>query len=832
MDSTEILNQFFSGALNSAASISELEKNISDIETPTKLHESALSRYALGFIQRIRQYKNGSASEKDLCLNLRDLILVHGTLKVNDSVFHLVKRCGDEFGLVCESNNRVSCIKTYPSWLKSYSFVDDVYQLKYLSDQSYATFSVGDSLLSGHTRFHTYKSYEQKVAVHTALKLPSGFTLLISQPTGGGKSLVTQMLAATSQGLTLVIVPTVALALDQYYAASSNLVNKNGIFCYRGDQRSEERVAILRSIKDKTAKLLFSSPEAILRNTELFDLLGDAVKDNYLCNVVIDEAHVVPDWGVFFRPDFQLFSIVLRKWRLASSDSIRTFLLSATLSDDVVDTLFALFGSEAHNAQLRCDSLRQEPRFIFHAVKGKHEQDIKTIEAAKVLPKPMVIYVLEPREAKDLQKQFNDLGFKNIPCFTGNTKDSERDRILKGWKGNQYDIVIATSAFGIGVDKPDVRTIIHECAPENLSRFYQEVGRAGRDRLPSISLLMPYTSNVEGEGDLSRAFGLVNKRVLTVKVQIVRWFSMLHSASALVSADECILDTSVASSAMTDEQAEYAGNRNMAWNTNLLLFLHRTGFVSLKDVQYDAVKGSYLVTVKLLKPEILNNKEALTAALEKPRKEEYSIQTEGYRAMSRLISSPNSRCWGRAFRHLYPLAAELCNGCPCDPDGRVTTDQQFKVREKPALSLPPQVLSRALRRHLGSYRTLLVHDPDSDRLSEDELKSICEKADNCGIGALVIPDEMREYVSFCGLILTYDEFFATARELPFLFCSGVMCVFPDDQEVGNTLYRSLCKLDDYDYVKVIYCNDSFRLSSTGKTLSETIDGYTISLDKF
>ena len=270
----------------------------------------------------------------------------------------------------------------------------------------------------------------------------------------------------------------------------------------------------------------------------------------------------------------------------------------------------------------------------------------------------------------------------------------------------------------------------------------------------------------------------------------------------------------------------------MAWNTNLLLFLHRTGFISLNDVRYDTARGSYLVSIKLLKPEILNSKDALAEALEEPRKEEYATQTEGYRAMSRLISSPNSRCWGRTFRHLYPLAAELCNGCPCDPDGRVTTDQQFKVRERPALSLPPQVLSRKLHRHLGSYRTLLVHDPDSDRLSESELKSICEKANNCGIGALVIPDEMREYVSFRGLILTYEEFYATVKELPFLFFSGVMCVFPDDQEIGNTLYRSLCKLDDYDYVRIIYCNDSFRLSSTGKTLAETIDGYTISLDKF
>lgn len=197
------------------------------------------------------------------------------------------------------------------------------------------------------------------------------------------------------------------------------------------------------------------------------------------------------------------------KWKRKSDDFIRTFLLSATLSDDVVDTLFALFGSEGKNAQVRCDALRQEPRFYFHSAKSKKEQDDKTIEAIKLLPKPMVVYVLEPREAKDLQKKLRQVGYKNIPVFTGETKEADRDIVLTGWKNHDFDVVLATSAFGIGVDKPDVRTIIHACCPENLSRFYQEVGRGGRDRLPSLSLFIPYQSRYDSEGDVRRALGLV-----------------------------------------------------------------------------------------------------------------------------------------------------------------------------------------------------------------------------------------------------------------------------------------------------------------------------------
>lgn len=128
-------------------------------------------------------------------------------------------------------------------------------------------------------------------------------------------------------------------------------------------------------------------------------MLESSAQSGFLRNVVIDEAHIVPDWGVFFRPDFQIFSIALRKWRNASNCTLKTILLSATLSDDVVETLFKLFGSEGKNKQVRCDALRQEPRFYFQSTKSKAEQDKKTIEAIKLLPKPMVVYVLEPREA-------------------------------------------------------------------------------------------------------------------------------------------------------------------------------------------------------------------------------------------------------------------------------------------------------------------------------------------------------------------------------------------------------------------------------------------------
>lgn len=838
MDSKEVLQQYIVGAMNSKSAIAELEKNLAGTSTLLKLQEAARSRYVIGFIRRVVQLKCDEASAKDMCLNIRDLVLVMGRVKLTEKLYKAVKDHGAEFGLVCENDLQVSCLLHSPEWLEPHQYIKDVYALRHDESIELETASSGDAILAKHTGFSAYKSFEQKVAVHTALNLPNGHTLLISLPTGGGKSLVTQLLASSSDGLTVVIVPTVALALDQYHAARHNLTDGAEIYCYRGEQSEVERSTIIKALKEKKARILFTSPEAILKNPELHRILDGATKSHYLANVVVDEAHVVPDWGVFFRPDFQIFSILLKKWKRESEEYIRTFLLSATLSDDVVDTLFALFGTDGKNAQVRCDALRQEPRFYFHSAKSRKEQDDKTIEAIKLLPKPMVVYVLEPREAKDLQKKLRHIGYKNIPIFTGETKEADRDTVLTGWKNHDFDVVIATSAFGIGVDKPDVRTIIHACCPENLSRFYQEVGRGGRDRLPSLSLFIPYQSRYDSEGDVRRALGLVNKRVLTVERAVIRWKGMLSNPAAMIDADECVLNTSATPSTMTDEEAEYAGNRNVAWNVNLLLFLHRTGFIDLLDANYvfdkktNPPKKYYTVTIKLLQPDILSDDDSLTAALTEPRAREYEAQMAGYRIMSEIVSSPKALCWGRVFRHLFPLSREVCNGCPADPEGRITSDDTYKLRTNPDIKLPPARPSRRLDRNMGSFNEMVISRPSNGPCSIEEVAVIAEKAAQNSIGVLVVPNRMASQIVYDGILLNYDEFYYAVAHCPYFFAKGVVCIFDGDSSTNFTLYKNLGKLDAFGYRKILYCNENTVVANGGKTIREYSDGYPIPIQKF
>lgn len=831
MDSIEILRQYLSGAIKANIAEAELEKFFKKTESLSSLREATRARCALGVIRRTIQFRRGEASAQDICLNLRDAILYLGHLKVPQYVYEAAKGFGKDYGLICEPDSVVSCLQKIPTWIPHNKYVEDVYALRPTGNTEVEETSIGDSILSSCTKFQCYKNFEQKIAVHTALNLPGGHTLLVSLPTGGGKSLITQVLASKTNGLTLVIVPTVALALDQYHAAITNLSCQDGIYCYRGAQSDNERVAIIHALAQKDAKLLFTSPEAIFKNSEMFQLLEDASKCGYLLNIVVDEAHVVPDWGIFFRPDFQIFSVILKKWRSLSNNTLKTYLLSATLSDDVVETLFHLFGAPGKNVQFRCDALRQEPRFYFYPAKTRREQNECVIQAILLLPKPMVVYVLEPKEAVALQSQLHALGYQNIPIFTGQTKEAVRDQVLTGWKNNQYDVVIATSAFGIGVDKPNVRTILHACVPENLSRYYQEVGRGGRDHMPSLSVFVPYRSNTDGNSDVHRAWGLVNKRVLTVALMVSRWAGMMELSRGQVNGDICVLDTSATPPHMTIDEAEYAGNRNSAWNINLLLFLHRTGFIDLIDAKYDTEHNSYQLTAKLLNLDILNDPLQMASVLESPRQKEAELQLRGYTIIRDLVQKPEATCWGRVFKQLFPLSQEVCNGCPVDKNGRFTTDKKYKLRTSPELALESYVPSRKLDRLMGSYTTMIVARSAIGKLNPEEVQVVSKKTSEARIGVIVVPDDFYDNLLFEGLVLTYSEFYFTVSVAPYLFSNGVLCIFGDDNNTNQALYDNLEKLQGFGYRCILYCNEFMPIAKARKAIREYIDGYTIPLER-
>ena len=329
-----------------------------------------------------------------------------------------------------------------------------------------------DSLIYSLTGYSHFKSMDQKLAVYGALNAPEGYTVLVSLPTGGGKSLVTQTISYQKDGLTIVIVPTISLAIDQKRVTKKVIkraTNEEEIFSYSsGDAVGP----IFKAIREQKAKVLFISPEALLENPGFAEVLKEANKSRYLKNIVIDEAHIVVDWGASFRVDYQC----LESWRnmlLLTNPSLRTILLSATFEDRCVATLRNFFEVNEKWIEVRCDALRHEPRYTVIRAKSYVEKQKNILELVRKLPHPMIIYVARPVEADQIKQMLASNGIKNTRTFTGLTGRFQREKLIDAWVDDDYEIMIATSAFGVGVDKGDVRTVIHTYIPQNANTYFK-----------------------------------------------------------------------------------------------------------------------------------------------------------------------------------------------------------------------------------------------------------------------------------------------------------------------------------------------------------------------
>jgi hypothetical protein len=283
---------------------------------------------------------------------------------------------------------------------------------------------------------------------------------------------------------------------------------------------------------------------------------------------------------------------------------------------------------------------------------------------------------------------------------------------------------------------------------------------------------------------------------------------------------------------MTDEEAEYTGNRNIAWNINLLLFLYRTGYIDLLDATYIQENKAYSVKLKLIRIEELSDSEKLKLSLIEPRDTEYQLQMAGYRIISKLVASPNSKCWGRTFKHLYPLSKEVCNGCPADPEGRITTDELYKLRLDPDIQIAPTSPSRKLARNISSFTEMVIRRERYGPCIEAEIISLAEKTSQNQIGVFVAPNELLANISSDCIVLNYDEFFFAATHCPYLFANGMVCVLDGDNFLKSTLFKYARKLEKYGYRCVLYSNENALVMSNGKALRECVDGYTITLSKF
>lgn len=422
-----------------------------------------------------------------------------------------------------------------------------------------------------------YRSPGQRVAVRSALSAPPGSTLLITLPTGEGKSLVFHSLGLLENGQGVpgvipVIVPTVALALDHEKSAQK-LLKTDRPFAYVGN--SPHRSSIFKAIEEGRQGLCFMAPESACG--PLKAPLLQAVEKGYLTSFVIDEAHLVEAWGADFRTDFLMLSALWKNMldKAAPYRQINTVLLSATLPQIAVDTLRTLF-SEGNWQVVNGTRLRPELHFFAASPVENKRRESRVLEAVAHLPRPLILYASRPEDVNVWYDLLRQNGYGNVAQFHGGTSTEARNRILDAWSDGRLDMVVGNSAFGLGIDYAHVRSVVHACMPETMDRFYQEVGRGGRDGHSSVSVLIP------AHGDMAIAETLNRQKIITLERGHQRWLSMFQhpDRKTLEGRNRYAVRLNVIPSTDQDDLGK-VGPRSVEWNERILTVMARAGMLQL-----------------------------------------------------------------------------------------------------------------------------------------------------------------------------------------------------------------------------------------------------------
>ena len=300
----------------------------------------------------------------------------------------------------------------------------------------------------------------------------NGHDTLGLMPTGGGKSITFQVPALAQEGVCIVITPLIALMKDQVQNLRRKGIRASAI---HSGLAHDDILQTLENAVFGGVKLLYVSPERL--STELFLAKLHHMHVSFIC---VDEAHCISQWGYDFRPSYLAIAAIRKEVPQAP-----ILALTASATPLVIDDI----QKRLDFRERRVFSMSFERSNLAYVVRHASDKEQQMLHILDNVPGSAIIYTRSRRRTRELATMLNEAGL-GASFFHAGLDSAEKDRRQKDWQAGKTRIIVATNAFGMGIDKPDVRVVIHADCPDSIEAYFQEAGRAGRDGKKAYAVLL------------------------------------------------------------------------------------------------------------------------------------------------------------------------------------------------------------------------------------------------------------------------------------------------------------------------------------------------------
>ncbi len=321
---------------------------------------------------------------------------------------------------------------------------------------------------------HTYWGYPDFRGIQREIieSIASGKDTLGLMPTGGGKSITFQVPALAQKGVCIVVTPLIALMKDQVQHLKRRGILAEAI--YTGLSRSEI-IKILENCIFGEIKFLYVSPERL--SSEIFQTKLRHIPVSF---ITVDEAHCISQWGYDFRPSY----LEISKIREMKPEA-PVLALTATATPSVVDDI----QEKLHFAQPNVFKMSFARKNLAYVVRPAIDKEREMVHILQCTQGAAIVYVRSRRRCKEMAELLNQQGISATFYHAGLEPDT-KDQRQKAWQADEIRVMVATNAFGMGIDKPDVRVVVHTDCPDSVEAYFQEAGRAGRDGEKAYAVLL------------------------------------------------------------------------------------------------------------------------------------------------------------------------------------------------------------------------------------------------------------------------------------------------------------------------------------------------------